>query len=87
MTVRQSEWDDTERAIILESRRVQFAPRGTHGHLLEDAMNPELEDSWRSHTRRDYARTQLEKDQKTYFAAYPEAKKDPAIVWGLELDR
>lgn len=71
-----------DKAVLLESRRQSLAPRGAHGHLLSEAMDPANQFKWEAgNPRRDYAEQTLEKARAFYFAANPQAKDDSSLLW------
>lgn len=83
--MREPEWNALEREVILESRRVEFAPRGRHGMLMAEATDPSLQTLWEVPLpTTDFVAAKLHREQERYFNSYPAAKEDPSLLWRVE---
>lgn len=91
VTVREPEWADGELAGMLDHLAEDRQPRGSHGHLLSEAMSPDADPS--SHDSkykyvvpgpsRDYAATALAAAQDAYQKKFPESDLS-ALKWRVE---
>ncbi len=62
MTVRESEYNDRDRALIAASWRADQAPRGRHGILMSEAMDPANQFAYEAvGPREDFAQSAINK--------------------------
>lgn len=91
VTVREPEFSLTDLASLLENRADALAPRGSHGHLLAESMDPNADAaSWSSEfrykavgPRKDHAQAAMDAARKEYEAKYPDADTS-ALRWAVE---
>lgn len=86
MTVREPEFAESDRLVLLASRWLDQQPRGRHGYLLSDATDPEKQHGWTPRKpRRDYAQAVINKKQDEYRKLYKDADFD-SLLWGVEFE-
>lgn len=81
VTVREPEFDDAERALLIASRRRVI---GDHGIALEDAMNPENQFAFvaPSAPKVDWADKALRDRMDAYYASRPKGESRNGHRWG-----
>lgn len=86
VTVTESRFRPEDVAILLESRRMDEEPRGSHGHLLSEATDPKNRTRFKVPPPvTDFAAAQLNSEQKKYSKAWPDADMD-SLLWSVELE-
>lgn len=91
VTVREPEFSLDDRVALLRNRAAALAPRGSHGHLLSEAMSPAADPSSEDATiqfvargpRRDYAAIAEHNARKAYEREYPDADLT-GLLWAVE---
>lgn len=91
VTVREPEYDLSDLASLLRNRADALAPRGGHGHLLSEAMNPNADrSSWDAKyryvavgPRKDHAQAAIDAARREMEAKYPDADMS-ALHWAVE---
>ncbi|GAA4762653.1 hypothetical protein [Microbacterium gilvum] len=85
VTVSQSRFRPGDVELLLESRRAEREPRGSHGHPLTLATDPTTRGRWVVPApTEDYAQTALNRAQKDYREKYPDFDMD-SYLWSVEL--
>lgn len=81
VTVREPEFDDRDRALLLADYEAERAPRGSHGLLLSETTDPAYQYDWETPLpTMDFAAEALRKTQDAYKKAYPDADMS-ALLW------
>lgn len=91
VTVREPEYDLSDLASLLRNRADSLAPRGSHGHLLSEAMSADADPSSADAKirfvargpRRDYAAVAEHNARKAYESEYPDADMT-GLMWAVE---
>ena len=84
-TVREPEFSPLDVAVLLEARRRQRVKRGPHGYPITEAMDPANQFTFRADKPvRDWAMAALHQAQKAWFAAHPDDKGDPSLIFPVE---
>ena len=72
VTVRESEYNDRDRALIAASWRADQAPRGRHGIPLSEAMDPANQFAYEAvGPREDFAQSAINKAQDAFEKTRP----------------
>lgn len=90
--MREPEFTPDEVAVLLASRRADNAPRGQHGVLLSEAVDPANDPSSRKATGRfvvdppsvDFAALALQRAKDGWKKNYPE--DDRPLLWPVRLE-
>ena len=81
VTVRESEFTATEKALLLTSRRDALDPRGAHGLLLSETTDPAHQYDWDVDLpTTDFAQAKLSKAQDAYSKQWPDADRS-SMLW------
>lgn len=91
VTIREPEFTMVDLTSLLRDRADALAPRGSHGHLLSESMNPNADaNAWGSEfryvprgPRKDHAQDALDGARKDYAAKFPEADLS-SLRWAVE---
>ena len=85
VTVREAEFSPADVDAMLETRALERQPRGSHGLLLADAMNPESQFKIRvKGPRMDWAAKKIHEAQELYRKENPKADMT-GMRWSAEL--
>lgn len=91
VTVREPEFELVDLISLVRDRADALAPRGSHGLLLAESMNPNADsNSWEAEyryeprgPRKDHAQAVIDGARKAYAAEYPDADLS-ALRWTAE---
>ena len=83
VTVREPEYNDRDRALIITQWLEDQEPRNSHGILVADATDPALQMEWEPKARRDFTSEALRRVQKEYEKLYPHADLE-SLLWRVQ---
>lgn len=66
---RESEWSPYERALMVAFQNL-VSQTGTHGHLMRDALDPDVR--WSAEAVKDHAQAAIDRMRDQYRTDYPE---------------
>lgn len=84
VTIRESEFSDWDRALLMSDRAKQRAPRGSHGLLLSETTDPDNQFAYKTKPPiTDWAEKALRDAKKAYQKEWPSADMG-ALLWEVE---
>lgn len=84
VTIREPEYSDWDRALLMSDRAKQRAPRGSHGLLLSETTDPDNQFAYKAKKPiTDWAEKALRDAKKEYQKKWPSADMG-ALLWEVE---
>ncbi|WP_447948212.1 hypothetical protein [Microbacterium maritypicum] len=84
MTVREPEFSAWDRALFLDLRNRERERRGSHGHTIADATDPENQFKFYvPPPTKDFAAEALQKEQESYRKRFPNVDLG-SLLWRVE---
>lgn len=82
--IREAEFSPWDLALMLDSRRAEKEPRGSHGWTIAEATNPENQFKFYAPSpTKDFAAEALHREQESYRKRFPSVDMG-SILWRVE---